>query len=66
MSTFIKMTKHPETGKWEEATWYDDMFGHHNYGVVFPSDLKKFGDNTTPKSVAFNPAVVDLETSIDV
>lgn len=36
MSTYWKTTKHPETGKWEKATWHDDHFGKHHYGVEFP------------------------------
>ena len=35
MSTYEAITKHPITGKWELATWYDDHFGNHNYGVKF-------------------------------
>lgn len=46
MSTFNKQTKHPVTGEWEDATWYDDFFGRHGYGVVFPSDEAKV--DTTP------------------
>ena len=38
MSTYIQETKHPVTGAWELATWHDDYFGNHNYGVQFPSD----------------------------
>lgn len=38
MSTFQQMTKHPETGEWELATWHDDYFGRHKYGVEFPSE----------------------------
>lgn len=42
MSTYFQETKHPETGKWERATWHDDFFGKHLYGVQFPSDGKVF------------------------
>lgn len=35
MSTFNRLTKHPITRRWELATWYDDYFGNHHYGVVF-------------------------------
>ncbi len=41
MSSFKKETKNPKTGEWEKAEWLDDFFGNHNYGVVFPSDLKE-------------------------
>lgn len=37
------MTRHPKTGQWEEATWMDDYFGQHNYGVKF-SDGKVFDE----------------------
>jgi hypothetical protein len=30
------MSKNPKTGKWEMATWRDDYFGQHHYGVEFP------------------------------
>ena len=36
MSSFNRKTKHPRTGKLEEAEWLDDYFGNHNYGVRFP------------------------------
>lgn len=35
MSNFKKKTKHPITGKIEEATWIDDYFGPRKYGVMF-------------------------------
>lgn len=37
MSTYSRETKNPDTGEWEIATWIDDYFGSHNYGVRFPS-----------------------------
>ncbi len=36
MSNYAALTKHPETGKWVNATWVDDHFGRHRYGVFFP------------------------------
>lgn len=50
MSNYIRKTKNSETGKWEEATWLDDYFGKHNYGVRFP-DGKVYDANE-----------IDLET----
>ena len=38
MSSFQKETKNPKTGEWEKATWIDDYFSLHHYGVFFPSD----------------------------
>lgn len=42
MSNFLKETKHPKTGEWEMAQWLDNYFGHHKYGVWFPSDKKVY------------------------
>lgn len=42
MSTYTKVTRHPRTGKWEQATWHDDYFAPHVYGVHFPSDQKVY------------------------
>lgn len=36
MSTYSRLTKNPKTGKFETATWIDDYFAHHHYGVRFP------------------------------
>ena len=36
MSTYIRKTKHPITGEWHCATWIDDYYGSHEYGVEFP------------------------------
>lgn len=51
MSTYNKQTKNPDTGEWEEATWIDDYFGRHCYGVKFPSTGE-----------VINPEDVELET----
>jgi hypothetical protein len=40
MSTYQNITRHPLTGQYELATWHDDYFGPHSYGVEFPSDHK--------------------------
>lgn len=63
MSTFYKITKHPISGHWEDACWYDDLLGHHHYGVVFPSDCPE-GDirNAVAKKVAWDPRQTELET----
>lgn len=42
MSSFIRRTKHPVTGKFEEAAWIDDYFGSHKYGVNFPSEPQNY------------------------
>ena len=53
MSTYSKQTKHPITGEWHEATWIDDFYGRHRYGVQFP-------DGGT-----YNPDTTKLETRDD-
>jgi len=54
MSTYMKETKNPITGKWEHAVWIDDYFGRHNYGVSFKNE-----DGT--QSI-LDPREYDLET----
>ena len=44
MSTYSRQTKHPFTNEWHEATWIDDFYGRHNYGVQFPG-----GDTYDPR-----------------
>jgi hypothetical protein len=39
MSTYAKFTKHPITGRFEPATWLDDYYGRHRYGVVFEDSI---------------------------
>ena len=53
MSTYSRQTKHPVTGEWHEATWIDDFYGRHRYGVQFP-------DGGT-----YNPEKTKLETRDD-
>lgn len=68
MSTYSRETKHPKTGAWERATWYDDLFGNHNYGVVFPSDADNVPQNSDQswqewaRSIAFDVRDTKLET----
>ena len=50
MSTYLRQTKHPETDEWQVATWMDDFYGSHHYGVKFPN-----GD-------VFDPEKIKLET----
>lgn len=50
MSTYAMSTKHPVTGRWEDAIWMDDFYGPHNYGVKFPS------------GEVFDPRVTECET----
>jgi len=50
MSTYLRQTKHPETDEWQVATWADDFYGSHHYGVKFPN-----GD-------VFDPEKIKLET----
>ena len=43
MSSFIRATKRPGTGAFEDAFWVDDMYGSHRYGIVFPDDEDNTG-----------------------
>lgn len=65
MSTYKKTSRHPIRNDWQWATWYDDLFGSHHYGVVFPSDEKKHGDDTPLRSIAFDPEKIKIETRED-
>lgn len=38
MSSYKRITRHPNTGIYEIAFWQDDYFGPHEYGVLFASD----------------------------
>ncbi len=38
MSNYIRKTKNPITGQFEQAEWLDDYFGKHRYGVRFASE----------------------------
>lgn len=42
MSDYSKITRHPNTGVYENAKYRDDYFGTHMYGVFFPSDNKVY------------------------
>jgi hypothetical protein len=42
MSNFVRRTKNPDTGEYEDASWLDNHFGRHRYGVHFPSTGKTF------------------------
>ena len=37
MSNIKLLTKHPETKQFELATWIDNYFEEHNYGIIFDS-----------------------------
>jgi hypothetical protein len=42
MSSFVRRTRHPRTGEFEDADWLDNYFGGHAYGVSFPSTGEVF------------------------
>lgn len=54
MSSYYRKTKHPVTGEWERASWIDNYFDAHHYGV-------KFYDGTIvdPEKVALETANED-------
>lgn len=45
MSTYSKITKHPQSGIYEVAEYRDDFFGPHIYGVYFESDDKTYPED---------------------
>ena len=45
MSNTKRLTKHPETKQFELATWIDDYFGEHNYGIIFDSSPNVIHDS---------------------
>lgn len=65
MSSFKRTTRHPIRKDWQWASWIDNLFGGHKYGVVFPSDERKYGENTPLLSIAFDPEKIKLETKED-
>lgn len=42
MSTYTRIARHPQTRKYEYATFIDDYFAPHIYGVHFESDDKVY------------------------
>ena len=44
MSTYKAKARNPWTGEIEEATWIDDYYGKHKYGVKFDN-----GDVADPR-----------------
>lgn len=50
MSNYKRLTLNPSTQEWEMATWIDDYYGSHRYGVEFPD-----GD-------IYDPSKIELET----
>lgn len=57
MSTYYQAAYHPPTGTVKEATWIDDYFGHHKYGVEFDGDDKVYTPDEVhiPLGVVFVP-----------
>jgi hypothetical protein len=42
MSSYLQVTKNPDSGEFEKAEWLDNYFGHYQYAVRFPSTGKVF------------------------
>lgn len=53
MTSYTKLTKHPETGVWEMANWINDWFSMYKCGVKFPDGK------------IFDPDFIQLETRED-
>jgi hypothetical protein len=49
MSSYIRRTKNPRTGEFEDAEWIDDHFGRHQYGVSLSSSGQIYGTNDSRK-----------------
>ena len=67
MSSYQKQTQHPLTGAIENASWLDDYFGKHRYGVEF-SDGKVFRADEyewldDPRVNALVPTLVSMDGS---
>jgi hypothetical protein len=54
MSNYFALTFHPVKNKWINASWMDNHFGSHHYGVKFVGESK-----------VYDPRIVDLKTSPD-
>lgn len=39
MSSYYQITKHPITGKYEQAAWLDNHFEHYRYAVKFADGM---------------------------
>lgn len=63
MSTFKRVTKHPQTRVYEIATWIDDYFGDHIYGVAFQSDGKVYPTELVDDSEIKNFWAADVKTA---
>lgn len=61
MSNYQQLTKHPITGKWEFATWIDDHFGPHRYGIHF-RDGKIFREEQI-QSIEVNGVAAECDTN---
>lgn len=61
MSSFQAPTRHPVTGKVEQAVWIDDCFGKHRYGVSFPGDVKVYDPEDYPDLKPMRPPMVEKE-----
>ena len=64
MSTYSKQTKHPVTGEWHEATWIDDFYGRHRYGVQFP-DGEMFNADRTKLETRDDEPVTHTEKRLE-
>lgn len=57
MSNFTRPSYHPKEKVVRAATWLDDYFGPHQYGVRFPGDDHVYMPEETdiPSDVVFVP-----------
>jgi len=60
MSNFIAPTRYPdEAGEIQPATWLDDYFGPHEYGVRFPDGKVFHEKEIESKKPIYHFAVFD-------
>ena len=78
MSAFIRRTKNPVTGAFQDATWLDDFFGQHRYGVQFAGEAHvyeawgrdwefedQFGEEVVQEALDNAPSSNGINTPLD-
>lgn len=66
MSSYTKITRHPQTGAWEKAFWIDDYFGSHVYGVQFKSDNKVYPTDIVNKKNSQHFWAEDVKSAFEL
>lgn len=66
MSSYLKTTKNPETGKFEIAAWLDDYFGRHRYGVKLSNGSVYSAENNNLETKEGHLPEVTHEQFLDI